>query len=66
MEISEQVIKYVVIIILVIAGIVLFIYFYDQLTGSHIIKSLVAGILYVVPLGSVLNVLTRGLNTIPA
>ena len=66
MEISEQVIKYAAIMILIIVGIVIFIYFYDQLTGSNLIKSLVAGILYVIPLGSVLNVLTQGLNTIPA
>jgi hypothetical protein len=65
MEISEQVTKILPFFIMFLIGIVFTLYFYDQMTGSHIIRGLVAGMLYVIPFGSLLNALTQGLGAIP-
>ena len=66
MEISEQVMKYVGILIIIIVCIIIFIYLLDNLTGGHLVKSIACGALYLIPLGSVVNTLTQGCAVIPA
>jgi len=66
MEIAEQVPKYVGYLILVIIGIILFIFLLDKLTGGNLVKSIVCGALYLIPFGSVTTALTQGCTAIPA
>ena len=66
MEISEQVIKYVAILIMVIGGILLFIYLLDNITGGHLVKSIICGALYLIPFGSLFTALTQACIAIPA
>jgi hypothetical protein len=62
---TEQMIKYVAIFIIVFVGIFLFLYFYDQITGSKIIGSIECGILYNVPFGALHTLLTDGCSAVP-
>ena len=65
MEISEAVVKIAPYFIMMLIGIVCFIYFYDQMTGSHIVRGIVCGMLYMIPFGSLTNALTQGCAAIP-
>ena len=58
--------KYVAIFILVLIGLTITLYLLDQLTNSHIIKSIGCAFLYNIPMGSLTSVLTHGCASIPA
>jgi hypothetical protein len=66
MESTERLIVFAVIFVLIFAGIFFFLYFYDQITGSKIVSSIVAGMLYLIPLGTITTVLSGGGAAIPA
>jgi len=66
MEISEQLTKYVGILILVIVGILIFIFLLDKMIGGHLVKSIICGALYLIPFGSIFTSLTQACIAIPA
>jgi len=65
--VSEQTITYVAILIMILVGIFLFIYFLDQMTGGHLIRNLVCGALFWLgAFGSAFTSLTEMCAAIPA
>jgi len=66
MEISEQVTKYAPYLILIFMGLLITIYLLDQLTGGHLVKSIICGALYLIPFGSLFTALTQACIAIPA
>jgi hypothetical protein len=66
MELSEHVTKWVAILLLVIIGIVLFIYLLDQITGGSLVRGLVSTMLFWIPFGSLYTILTQLGTVIPA
>jgi len=65
MEISEETIKFVTIFIIVFIGIVLLLILYDKVTGTHLVSALTCSILFWIPFGSLLTVLSQGCAVIP-
>jgi hypothetical protein len=67
MNITEQLVKYVGVLIIVLIGILIIIYLYDQLTGANVVKLMVCGALYMIPFfGSLFTTLTQACAAIPA
>jgi hypothetical protein len=66
MNITEQLVKYVGVLIIVLIGILIIIYLYDQLTGANVVKLMVCGALYMIPFFGSLFTLTQACAAIPA
>lgn len=66
MKITEQLTKYVGILIIIIFCILIFIYILNQVTGGYLIKSIACGAMYLIPFGSVTSTLTQACTAIPA
>lgn len=64
--VSEHVIKYVAIFIIILVGIILFIYLLDQLTGGGLVRGLICSMLFWIPFGSLFTALTQMCAAIPA
>jgi hypothetical protein len=63
---TGHLVKYVAIFILVLISIGVTIYLIDNITGAGLVKGIASVILYVIPLGSLFDVLTHGSSSIPA
>jgi len=64
-DVSDELIKTVVIIIIILTCIIVTIFIVDALTGGNIIKFLVVGVLFDIPFGFIQMVLTQVGSTIP-
>ena len=54
------------ILLLVIVGIILFIYLLDQMTGGYLVQGMLCSVLFRIPYGPLLEILTQSCKVIPA
>jgi len=65
MEITEQMLKMVMVLILIIIGFTIFIFLIDSFTGGKVVRWIVCGILFWVPLGPMFSAVSQGCGAIP-
>lgn len=65
MDISEKLMKFIVVFVIIFIVLFLFVFILDQITGAGIVRRMVCSTLFWVPFGNVYIHLTGGCEAIP-